>query len=314
MAANISYAIFRQSKIRDYANFSKALGHTNREWDVPNANNDVDNQYLISTPLEKIKERCEKARTRKDNVLGYDLLFTASPEFFTDTTDSEKIERWKKSTIRWIEKNFGAENIVNLAVHMDETTPHIACQTVAIHNGKLNAKHFTGGSRNRMSELQDSYAAAVSDLGLIRGERGSLATHEEIKKYYSRTKEAETATADQLPKITIQLESPKKNMLGFYAEDPRDYFDRHFDRIKPQIQKLIDENQKLRKEIANLQKEIKHWRSAREWTRNKAQNFEKLKGKYRKVYKAYQDTNTLLKKINPKALNRLIEEPNTPSR
>lgn len=38
MAANISYAIFRQSKIRDYANFSKALGHTNREWDVPNAN------------------------------------------------------------------------------------------------------------------------------------------------------------------------------------------------------------------------------------------------------------------------------------
>ena len=81
MAADISYAIFRQSKIRDYANFSKALGHTNREWDVPNANNDVDNQYLISTPLEKIKERCEKARTRKDNVLGYDLLFTASPDF-----------------------------------------------------------------------------------------------------------------------------------------------------------------------------------------------------------------------------------------
>ena len=39
MAADISYAIFRQSKIRDYANFSKALGHTNREWTRNKAQN-----------------------------------------------------------------------------------------------------------------------------------------------------------------------------------------------------------------------------------------------------------------------------------
>ena len=180
MAAESPYAIFRQEKIRDYADFSETLGHTNRDWEVPNANNEVENQYLIFTPLEQIKERCEKARTRADNVLGYDLLFTASPEFFSEEVVSgKKINRWKDETIKWIEQNFGGrENIVNLAVHLDESTPHIACQTVAIHEGKLNAKHFTGGTRHRLSELQDSYAEAMAKFGLQRGVKGSLAKHE----------------------------------------------------------------------------------------------------------------------------------------
>ena len=305
MAAESPYAIFRQEKIRDYADFSEALGHTNRDWEVPNANNEVENQYLVSTPLEQIKNRCESARTRADNVLGYDLLFTASPEFFSEEViTGKKFDEWKNRTIEWIEENFGGrENIVNLAVHLDESTPHIACQTVAIHEGKLNAKHFTGGTRHRLSELQDSYAEAMAKFGLKRGERGSLAKHESIKKYYARVNEAEANASDQLQvaNFQVELEPPKTNMLKIINEDHEDYFIRHFEKLKPKIQALIDENRQLRKEVVALQREVKHWRSARAWTKQKAESLQKLKSKCTQLGIINRKLNDTIKEVEKNA-------------
>lgn len=301
MAAESPYAIFRQEKIRDYADFSETLGHTNRDWEVPNTNNEVENQYLIFTPLEQIKERCEKARTRADNVLGYDLLFTASPEFFSEEVVSgKKINRWKDETIKWIEQNFGGrENIVNLAVHLDESTPHIACQTVAIHEGKLNAKHFTGGTRHRLSELQDSYAEAMAKFGLQRGVKGSLAKHESIKKYYARVNEHEANALDQLrvADFQVELEPPKTNMFKIINEDHEDYFARHFEKMKPKIQALLDENRQLRTEIVALQKEVKHWRSARAWTKQKSESLQKMKSKCNQLSLINRKLNATLQQV-----------------
>lgn len=301
MAAESPYAIFRQEKIRDYADFSETLGHTNRDWEVPNANNEVENQYLIFTPLEQIKERCEKARARADNVLGYDLLFTASPEFFSEEVVSgKKINRWKDETIKWIEQNFGGrENIVNLAVHLDESTPHIACQTVAIHEGKLNAKHFTGGTRHRLSELQDSYAEAMAKFGLQRGVKGSLAKHESIKKYYARVNEHEANALDQLrvADFQVELEPPKTNMFKIINEDHEDYFARHFEKMKPKIQALLDENRQLRTEIVALQKEVKHWRSARAWTKQKSESLQKMKSKCNQLSLINRKLNATLQQV-----------------
>ena len=315
MAAESPYAIFRQRKIRDYAKFSKALGHTNRDWEVPNANNEVENEYLVSTPLEQIKNRCEKARTRADNVLGYDLLFTASPEFFTDEViTGKKFGEWKSRTIEWIEQNFGGKaNIVNLAVHWDESTPHIACQTVAIHEGKLNAKHFTGGTRHRLSEMQDSYAEAMASFGLQRGVKGSLAKHESIKKYYARVNEAEANALDQLRVADLKpkLEPPKTNMLYIITEEYDDYFNRHFEKMKPKLQALIDENRQLRSEIVALQREVKHWRSARAWTKQKSESLQKLKSKYTQlgiINRKLNDTIQQVEKNAPGFIKKLERE------
>ena len=315
MAAESPYAIFRQNKISNYADFAKALGHSNRDWEVPNANPEVENEVLVSTSLEQIKERCEKARTRADNVLGYDLLFTASPEFFSEEVITGKMfNRWKDETIRWIEQNFGGkENIVNLAVHLDESTPHISCQTVAIHEGKLNAKHFTGGTRYRLSELQDSYAEAMAKFGLKRGERGSLAKHESIKKYYARVNEAEANALDQLKvaNFQVELEPPKTNMFKIINEDHEDYFARHFEKMKPKIQALIDENRQLRKEVIALQREVKHWRSARAWTKQKSESLQKLKSKCTQlgiINRKLNDTIQQVEKNAPGFIKKLERE------
>ena len=199
------YAIFRCEKLNTYGEVASVLAHANRKRETPNANKNIENRYLIQVPLEQIKERCENARTRKNNVLCYDIFCGASPEFFAGEITGKKIDEWQHSSIQWLEAKFGKKNIVNLVVHFDEQTPHITCQALPIHEGKLNARMLTGG-KAKMSALQDSYAEAVSKLGLERGERGSSARHESVKKYYTRVNEAEAS--DQLQEPIKRKEAP----------------------------------------------------------------------------------------------------------
>jgi hypothetical protein len=51
--------------------------------------------------------------------------------------------------------------------------------------GKLNCRALFGGSRYRLSELQDDFALAMKPLGLERGIKGSRAKHTEVRKYYA---------------------------------------------------------------------------------------------------------------------------------
>lgn len=271
------YAVFRFEKIKTYQQFAVTIQHANRELDVPNADPSIKNGYYKQTSLEEIEQRCEQARTRKDNVLGYDLLFTASPEFFSSgKITGEEFKTWQKETIKWIGEKFGADNIVNLAIHLDETTPHITCQTLAIHEGKLNAKHFTGGAE-KCSKLQDDYAVAMKSLGLQRGVRGSKARHENIKKYYARVGSQEDPTPPRSVKdLNIEIEEPKSGLFGA-KEDPERYFHRNFkEHIAPKIQALLDENCRLLTENANLKKEITHWRRANGWTKRNANAMQRL--------------------------------------
>ena len=272
------YAVFRFEKIKTYQQFAVTMQHANRELDVPNADPSKANGYYKSTPLDEIKMRCEEARTRKDNVLGYDLLFTASPDFFVSAEFTKEIsKKWQEETIRWIYRNFGKENIVNIALHLDDTTPHITCQTLAIYEGKLNAKHFTGGAE-KCSKLQDDYAAAMKSLGLQRGVRGSKAKHENIKRYYARVgSQADPTPPKSVKDLNIQIEEPKSGFFGT-KENPEEYFQRNFKKyIAPKIQQLLDENCRLRTENINLKKEITHWRSARGWTKRNATAMQQLR-------------------------------------
>ena len=304
------YAIFRCEKLNTYGEVGSALAHANRKRETPNANRSIENQYLVQIPLEQIKERCESARTRKNNVLCYDIFCGASPEFFAGNFSGKKIDEWQHSSIQWLEAKFGKENIVNLVVHLDEQTPHITCQCLPIHEGKLNARHFTGG-KAKMSALQDSYAEAVSKLGLERGERGSSARHESVKKYYTRVNEAETSDQLRVADFRVELDFPEKvPLVNYYKEDPRDYFERHFKQIEPKIQALLDENLKLRQENRNLRKEVSHWRSARCWNKKQADKFKKMQSDlfiFAKRKKELEQDMAQIKKINPKLVQAIQE-------
>ena len=64
--------------------------------------------------------------------------------------------------------------------------PHLAVYVVPLKDGKLNAKHFTGGKKV-LSQLQTDFAKDVGQRhGLERGIEGSQAKHQTIKEFYAQ--------------------------------------------------------------------------------------------------------------------------------
>jgi hypothetical protein len=108
------------------------------------------------------------------------------------------IEAWKKANVEWMKENFGAENILSMQYHEDETTPHIHTIIIPIDDrGHLCAKSFTGG-RKAMFQMQDSYAKAMAPLGLKRGEMYSRARKNDLNRYYALLNKAANAKAPEM--------------------------------------------------------------------------------------------------------------------
>lgn len=185
----MAYAIMRCEKISAKGNLASSISHAYRERETLNADLDrtPENEILVRYDKEQTDNEIELARTRKDNVIMYDMFIGMSPEWAKDVSPAQ-VSEWKDKSMEWLKEEFGAENIKSAVLHQDEQTPHIQAHVIPRHEGKLNAKHWTGG-KQRCSELQDRYHAKVKELGLARGERGSKARHEEVSKYYTRVHE-----------------------------------------------------------------------------------------------------------------------------
>ena len=93
-------------------------------------------------------------------------------------------EDWQQAVKQWLDNEYG-DRIVRAELHLDEATPHIHAYLVTLdERGKLNCRGLFGG-REKLSKFQDSYAEAMSSLGLERGIKGSRAKHTAVKQYAS---------------------------------------------------------------------------------------------------------------------------------
>ena len=146
-------------------------------------------------------------KIRKNGVIAVEYLFTASPEWFKTATSAQKKEFFDRS-VDWLAEKYGRAHIITATVHNDETTPHLTAVVIPIDSrGKLNARGFIGGAE-KLRKDQDTYAKAVSSLGLVRGIRGSKAKHQEISQWYGELHETD--------KIKLNHRPPS---VYFYAED-----------------------------------------------------------------------------------------------
>ena len=230
----MAFAIVRIAKIGGGNPGGNAGGlghHLERTMKVPNADPELAryNQRVIGSGdlWKDIQQRIQESgiTPRSNAVYAVEHLITASPEFFRQSEYKRYSEqgeaqlwqdwdRWKafqEQTLHWLTERYGKQNIVSFHVHQDEQTPHIHVVIVPIDaKGKLNARAYFGG-REKLSQLQDSFAQAVEGLGLERGLRGSKAQHIERKQFYSALQELTPASG---PRFTvedsqpIQLENP----------------------------------------------------------------------------------------------------------
>jgi len=197
MGAPAEFAILRVEKRKTLGAVASLAGHALRDRPTPNADpaRTPDNRVLAGAGFADgaavaaaIRERVEAATHRRpDSVLCLEVFIGVSPDWAEAATPAQW-DAWRERSHAWLVQEFGRENVVFLAEHRDEKTPHLTAFVTPIRpDGRLSAAHWTGGGDHpgqRLSEMQDRHHTAVAGAGLRRGIRGSKAKHQDVQRFY----------------------------------------------------------------------------------------------------------------------------------
>jgi hypothetical protein len=285
------YSIIRKRKHKSIASLRSRENHTYRREPTPNADPEklhknkllfgsLDYANMVECNLKKYHDSGKNIR--KNAVMSIEYLLTASPEFFDEGSKNERDERlkkWCEAQIEFVKKEHGAGNIACMYLHLDEKTPHIEVFVVPIDpKGKLNCKYFLG-ARSALSILQTKYATHNAGFGLKRGQTGSRATHQEVKKFYEQIKTKSKVTSQDLQKaVKIDLPTISERL------DPTIFLDSQQKKIFERVAKLFSGAVYENKLIQQAKKVL------REWTRAEQDN-QKMK------YKLENEKDALLDKL-----------------
>ena len=269
----MAFAILRLNKLKTFGNIGGLSAHIERTMDCPNADKSLQhlNQKFVGTGnlCADVQRRIESAgvKPQTDSVLAVEFLMSASPDYFKEGfsgSRKSKLENFCRNSKVWLKQNFGEENLVEMTLHMDESTPHIHAVIVPIVEKKvkigrsikrevtqnrLTASDFFDG-REKLSDLQTSFAQLQ---GLERGIKGSKAKHTAVKEFYTTVAEVSNQKVleeqKQLDWPAFELKEPniKDNL------NPRDYALGEVRRFKallePKVGELLDSRERIR-EIA----------------------------------------------------------------
>jgi hypothetical protein len=190
------------AKLKSHRDVTMALQHNTRERMPSNADPSKTAKNLVygGSAAESLVrfDGLMPDKIRSNAVQCVELVFTASPDFNGDWGG------YLRSALDWGLETFGIDPkqkdirpAISYAVHHDETTPHLHLLVVPLKDGKLNAKHFIGGSRDRMAELQeDFYQKVGKKFDLERG-RSAAETRSRHSHHTLAGKTAELEKKDQ---------------------------------------------------------------------------------------------------------------------
>lgn len=268
----MTYSIIRFEKIKTNSELTALAGHNLRLKISHERNETIDPNRLQcnkvlkdsfgvkrSSDLQKKLNEFYKGlgvKPKEDSVLAIDFMVTTSPEFWGDWKNElntpsmiAKINDWAKTQIEFLEKEMGKDAVKFAVLHLDETTPHIHIlvtpeqeKEVTVknkHGVYTKVKHVLNAKRWNPAFYKDlvtKYADANAVYGLQRGKEGSNVEHKPLKEY-------KTQLASELNR--------QKRITDAYVRSIEDH-----DASKHLIAQLSRENQKLKKENAELQRQI----------------------------------------------------------
>ncbi|MDT9071121.1 plasmid recombination protein, partial [Escherichia coli] len=123
-----NYAIMRCKKLTGMGSVASALQHCYRERETPNANAErtPENYCSVSKSTDQAMGRVRELlpeKRRKDAVLAFEYVMTASPEWWKEATPRQQAEFFARSE-QWLEKKYGKDRVVAVVVHRDDAPPH----------------------------------------------------------------------------------------------------------------------------------------------------------------------------------------------
>lgn len=204
----MGYAVYHMEKgksggggIGNHIDRKEGMEHTFKHRDETRTHLNIDypvhkDRDKIPMPIainQRIDEGYNKQRKiRTDAVKFMTHILTGSHEDMKKIFANEKTKNeWIDANRNFIEKEFGAKNIVRFSLHLDETTPHIHAVTVPLlDDGRLSANEIIGNKAS-MQSRQDRYAEMMQPFELERGLKRTGIKHSDAQDYYARMNKAQ---------------------------------------------------------------------------------------------------------------------------
>jgi hypothetical protein len=181
------FATFNIQKIKTVQELNNRYRHNSRKCinsneDIDeskihsNISNDIDAYSVVSRRIKEInKIRKEKGTRslRSDMVPAVEVLLGASPDFWKDASDDEKLD-WLDTNLKWLNDYYkDSGKVVRWDYHLDETNPHIHAIIIPETTDSkgiptLSAKKLVGNARD-MERARTSNATANKVFNLNRG-------------------------------------------------------------------------------------------------------------------------------------------------
>ena len=239
----------------------------------------------------RIKTAGIKRKIGTNQVRAIRVLLTGTNEDMKQMEADGRLDGWCDDNLRWLRETYGEQNLVSAVLHMDEKTPHIHATIIPIvtgerrkarkeeQNGKKKYKKKSPQNarlcvddvmaRHKLKHYQDTYAQAMNKYGLQRGVDGSLARHVPTSQYYKELVEQQDSLQENIENL-LQLEKEAQKKLKQVKGEI------NVQKMKgaavnattaiangvssllggSKVKRLEAENEGLKLDIANLQKQV----------------------------------------------------------
>ena len=249
----------------------------------------------VRNRTQAIAHRIETAGIRRkvgtNQVKAIRVLLTGSNKDMKQMEADGQLDEWCNDSLQWLRETYGEQNLVSAVLHMDEKTPHIHATVIPIVTGerrKAGQEEQNGKkkyrkknpqdvrlcaddvmARHRLKHYQDTYAQAMNKYGLQRGVDGSLARHISTMQYYKQLVEQQDSLQENIENLLgLEEEAMKKlkqvkgeinvqkmkgaavNATTAIADGVSSLFG------GSKVKKLEAENENLKRNIVNLQKQV----------------------------------------------------------
>jgi len=237
--------VFKFSKVKSRSGVRALLAH-NLRIDKPK-NADPSKEKLnfypkrtgkhINNTMMDMQRNLKGHKPRKNAVHAHEYVISGSHEHMKAMTTDECYEFFKDA-IRFFREMYGKESMMIPVAHFDEKTPHLHLIIQPLINGKLNGKHFTGGSKATMAKLRTKFHKEVAaKYGLTRGEPKTKIKHKELDEYYKMVNET-------LPKLRKEAAELKLEVAVDQLE---------LNQAKDQVNELRSQYELLRDDLKDIE-------------------------------------------------------------
>lgn len=304
------YAIMRFAKYKG-PEIGRIEAHDERTKETYASNPDIDrsrsnhNFHLIH-PKGRYRAEAEKmiaeagCRTRTDSVRLVEVLFTASPEFFSGKKKKD-IREFFQEALNFIESRQNSDTIISAVVHMDEKTPHMHLSFVPLtDDGRLSAKDIVG-NKKKLTKWQDDFWEHMIEKypDLERGESASETGRDHIPPRIFK----------QMTRLTRQKEKIDALISDanfFNSKAKLDEVAKLLDKYIPAVAKMDTELKKYKVEFTKMSKEYGTIALENEKLQQEVQNSQQgsvlKKMEDLKLRKDYDSVVALLDRIPPEIL------------